>query len=372
MARKFLLVMAVLIGLVILGAVVLTVFEEELMQAYLVPSDPFSQEAIPPAPDYTSAQAWAAGASSAATPADLRPDGVTYKAPRDVAIFYLHPTSYWAKDNWNGPVDDAAAIKRLNEFFLGGQASAFAPYGTLYAPYYRQAAIGAFLAQDENMMKAVQVAYGDASRAFENFLERIGPDKSFILVGHSQGALHLLTMLHTHIQPRGLQGRMVAAYLIGWPISAEADLPATIPACTAPDQTSCVITWQTFGPDGDSSQMEALFAASPSFTGQSKAGEPMLCVNPLSFTTQSEAVGAAQNLGAVAMPGASGTLKTPEAGLVGARCGGNGILYLDRRPEGAFDQYVLPGDNFHMQDVQLFYRNIQANLETRLNAYEGQ
>lgn len=369
MARKFLLAIAGLVGLAVLGAIVFAVFPDPILKAFLVPDEPFTQETIPPEPNYQTAAGWAVGLSSAATPADMRPKGIAYEAPGDIAIFYVHPTSYWTKDNWNGPIDEDSHLRRLNELYLSGQASAFAPYGALYAPYYRQATLGAFLARDDNMAKALQVAYGDVARAFDAFLERIGPDTPFILAGHSQGSLHLLTLLHTHVQPRGLTPRMIAAYLVGWPISIEADLPATVPPCDTPEQSGCVLSWQTFGPEGDPSEVLTLYRSSPSFSGEDKAGTQMLCVNPLSFARNQMPAPAAQNIGGVAAAGSATALSSPQAGLVGARCDENGILFIDRKPGGTFDNLVLPGENYHPQDIQLFYRNLQRNIEARIQAF---
>lgn len=369
MARKFLFGIAILVGLVVLGSVLFRLFPEQIMSAFLVPGEPFAEESIPPGPDYSTWSGWAVGEPGVKTPADMRPAGVDYDAAKDVAIFYVHPTSYWAKKNWNGPIDEAGHVKRLNELYLSGQASLFAPYGKLYAPYYRQAALGAFLARDENMMKALQVAYGDVARAFDAFLTKIGPDTPFILAGHSQGTLHLLTLLHTQVQPRGLTDRMIAAYLIGWPISIEADLPATIPACDTPEQTGCAIGWQTFGPDGDATDVERIYDASPSYSGESKTGTPMLCVNPLTFLRNTEMAPASTNMGGVAAAGGAASLTAPVEGLVGARCNARGILFLDRKPGGTFDNLVLPGENYHPQDVQLFYRNTQANIAARIQTY---
>lgn len=369
MARKFLIGIAIIVGLAVLGSVLFRLFPDQILSAFLVPGEPFAEESIPAAPDYAEWSGWAVGDPGADTPADMRPPGATYDPPSDVAIFYVHPTSYWAKANWNGPIDEPGHIKRLNELYLSGQASLFAPYGRLYAPYYRQAALGAFLARDENMVKSLQVAYGDVARAFDAFLDKIGPDTPFILAGHSQGTLHLLTLLHTKVQPLGLTDRMIAAYLVGWPISESEDMPATIPACDTPEQTRCAISWQTFGPEGDAKDVERIYDASPSFTGKSKTGTPMLCVNPLTFDRSVPEAPATSNIGGVPAAGGASTLAAASKGLVGAQCNARGILFLDRKPGGTFDNLVLPGENYHPQDLQLFYRNIQANLAERIAAF---
>lgn len=372
MARRFLIGIAVIIGIFIIGGVALTRFAMPLMAWYLVPSDPFDAATLPPAPDYQSWTSWAVGEPGQTTSADLRPSGVSYAEMRDVAIFYVHPTSYWDNKSWVAAFDDEAATQKLQELFLKGQASAFTPFGQVYAPHYRQAALGAFLARDDNTAKALSVAFSDVQRAFGSFLERIGPDTPFILAGHSQGALHALTLMHASMKSAAIQERLVAAYLIGWPIAPRADLPSWIAPCEGPGAARCVISWQTFGPDGDPSQIVEVFENTPSFNGVPKEGEAMLCTNPLSFSRTLDPIGASKNLGAVAITAKGRSLGAPVEALVGARCGDDGVLYLDGRPENGFDQLIAPGDNYHLQDIQLFYRNIQANVDAQIKAFSAE
>ena len=63
---------------------------------------------------------------------------------------------------------------------------------------------------------AIRFAYRDVEAAFDYFLEQIGPDQPFIIAGHSQGSLHLQTLLFERINGTPTADRIVAAYLIGW------------------------------------------------------------------------------------------------------------------------------------------------------------
>ena len=38
-------------------------------------------------------------------------------------------------------------------------------------------------------------AYGDVEAAFDTFLRRIGPERGFVLIGHSQGTFHLQRLI---------------------------------------------------------------------------------------------------------------------------------------------------------------------------------
>ena len=86
----------------------------------------------------------------------------------------------------------------------------------------------------EDAQQALDLAYGDVAAAFDQFVKEAG-DRPIILAGHSQGALHLERLLQEKIAGKPIAKRVVAAYVVGWPISTTADLPALgLPACAAP------------------------------------------------------------------------------------------------------------------------------------------
>ena len=118
--------------------------------------------------------------------------------------------------------------------------------GEIWAPRYRQAAYGAFLLKSDDAQKALDLAYADVAAAFDEFVKEAG-DRPIILAGHSQGALHLERLLREKVAGKPIAKRIVAAYVVGWPISTTADLPALgLPACASPDQAGCILSWMTF------------------------------------------------------------------------------------------------------------------------------
>ena len=50
-----------------------------------------------------------------------------------------------------------------------------------------------------------------------------------------------------------------------------------------------------------------------------------------------------------------------EPGTVPARCGVAGFLLIGAPPEG-IDEYVLPGNNYHVFDYSLFWANVRAGV----------
>ena len=60
-------------------------------------------------------------------------------------------------------------------------------------------------------------------------------------------------LLREKIAGKPIARRIVAAYVVGWPVSTTSDLPALgLPACAAPDQTACILSWMSFGEPANS------------------------------------------------------------------------------------------------------------------------
>jgi hypothetical protein len=71
-----------------------------------------------------------------------------------VAVFFIHPTSYLSKSNWNAPLDDAEANQNAARY-VRNQASVFNATPNIWAPRYRQATFGAFLTDQSDREKAL-------------------------------------------------------------------------------------------------------------------------------------------------------------------------------------------------------------------------
>ncbi len=56
------------------------------------------------------------------------------------------------------------------------------------------------------------------------------------------------------------------------------------------------------------------------------------------------------------------------AGAVPARCGERGFLLIGENPP-EMGSYVLPGNNYHVYDYTLFWTNLRADVEARLNTF---
>lgn len=295
-------------------------------------------------------------------------------AKGDAAIFFVHPTSYYSKSSWNAPLDDPDANYRAT-LFMQGMASAFGDAGDVWAPRYRQATLGAFLASDRvTAGKAIDAAYRDVEQAFDAFVAAQPKNKPIILAGHSQGALHLTTLLKNRIAGTALAKRIVAAYVIGWPISRETDLAGLgLPACETPDQKGCILSWATFAEPADPSMVTDAYDGTIGFDGRPRRDTRMLCTNPLTGTPDVEATADA-NLGTLNPTEGfkSGSLV---AGKIGAKCDDTrGLLMIgdaDVAKNYVVAGYVLPGNNYHVYDITLFWANVRADTLRRLATFEG-
>jgi hypothetical protein len=370
LARKFLWVVAGLIVLVLAGALAYRLFGVELMRLTMVPTVAFEAAPAPAAGAYAREDMWIARPGlrdnpSLWTPAGIAPDGETPGRPR-AAIFFIHPTSYLATNRWNARLDDAESQWRAR-LFVRSQASAFNAAGEVWAPKYRQATFGAFLTGKEEARKALDFAYRDVAAAFESFLAQAPKDRPIILAAHSQGSLHLLRLLSERIAGRPEAKRIAAAYVVGWPVSTIADLPALgLPACDTPGQAGCILSWQSFGEPADPDMVTDAYDGSTGPTGLKRAGSPMLCVNPLTGTRGGGAPASA-NRGTL-VPDKELSKGEVHAPGVAARCDERGFLLIGANPPD-LGPYVLPGNNYHVYDYALYWVNIRADASARLAGF---
>jgi hypothetical protein len=366
LARRFLWVVAGLVVLVLLGAFLFRLYGTEFLRMTMVPGEAFEGGPPPVTSAYDKAEMWLARPDLKDNPSLWTPEGVARSGKAEALVFFIHPTSYLEKSHWNAPLDHEDSQWRAR-LFVRSQASAFNDIAEVWAPKYRQATFGAFLTTKTDAQKALDFAYRDVLAAFDLFLERAPRDRPIILAGHSQGSLHLTRLLQDRIVGKPAARRVVAAYVVGWPISITADLPALgLPACETREQARCILSWQSFAEPADPKMVTDVYDASVGPTGIPRAGSPMLCVNPATGLRSGEAPSEA-NLGML-VPNqelTDGKLTLP---AVPARCDVRGFLLIgENGPD--LGPYVLPGNNYHVYDYALFWMNIRADAAARLAAF---
>ena len=364
-ARRFLGFVFFLILLFVAGAVALYQWGGDVLLKQAVPKGHFQAAAAGGGPDYAQPSSWIARPGLADDPSHWLPDGVTESASGGAAIFYIHPTTYLERDRWNAPLDDVGDTAFRTTLFAQSQSSAFTGAGQVWAPKYRQAAYGAFLLKSDDAQKALDLAYGDVAAAFDRFVREAG-DKPIILAGHSQGALHLERLLKEKVAGKPIAKRLVAAYVVGWPVSTKSDLPAlALPACESADQTGCILSWMSFGEPANPDLILKDWTKTKGLNGGERRKADLLCVNPINGSTTGASM-PSDNPGTL-VPTADMISATLEPGLVGARCD-NGLLLIGGAipPLGPF---VLPGNNYHVYDYALFWGAVRRDAARRLSAW---
>ena len=369
--KKILLAALLLLGL--LGAAMF-VYRDELsvLMAFnqLKPARPFSAGGSPASPDYSQPASWAALPDQQHSADPLAAIGVMEQPSSGaVDVFFVHPTTYFGTANWNQPLADARVNQLTDLFVIRGQASVFDSCCQIYAPRYRQATIYSFLDDSGSGQAALAVAYSDVERAFDYFLQHYSRDRPFVLAAHSQGSVHLRTLLEKRITGTSLRNRLVVAYPIGFSFDAEElekSLP-DVPVCQAAEQTGCMVSWNAVGPEvtayGDTSKN--------------------ICVNPLTWKTDGAPANATLNLGAVSYGGTFGgslaeldalprdfieAQPVIEPGVADAQCVG-GMLLVREIHSTHFAARPMGRDNYHIYDYNLFASNLRQNVELRVRQY---
>jgi hypothetical protein len=378
MARKFLYFIAFLIVLVIAGAFVLNIWSKELTRLAFVPSSDFVEQSPLANNAYQDPAMWLSrpgmGVSDPARwqPASVEGDATgganptgDQEKPRDFAVFFVHPTSFLDRNRWNASLDDAEA-NRVAGVYVKGMASPFNQASEIWAPRYRQATFGAFLTDSEPASKAIDAAYRDVRDAFRVFLASVDPDDPIVLAGHSQGALHLLRLMREEVAGKPLAQRVAAVYAVGWPISLDHDLPALgLAACASPQQSGCIMSWSSYAEPAEPDPLLETYAESIGFDGQPRGDSAILCTNPLTGGARDEAA-AELNQGTL-VPDEGLENGTLRSGLVPARCDTRGLLLIGEPPE--MGSAVLPGNNYHVYDIPLFWANLRADVARRVAAW---
>ena len=374
LARRFLGCVFLLILLAVIGAFLFYQFGASFLIKQATPQGHFE---APPStdsgPDYADAANWLAKPGSGLNLAEWRPDQADgtpaaspILRPREAATFYIHPTTYLDRARWNAVLTPDATSEGRTRTFVRSQASAFNDVSDVWAPRYRQAAFGAFLLKSEDATKALDLAYRDVLEEFDMFLAAQPAGKPLIVAGHSQGALHLSRLLADRRDK--LNNRLVAAYVVGWPLSSKADLPLMgRTACAAPDETGCILSWQSFAEPANPALVMDSWVGTKAANGIVRQRRDMVCVNPITGTAGGAAP-AMSNLGTL-LPSADYSTATLATAQVGAMCEDGLLLVSGNLPSAG--GFVLPGNNYHPFDYALFWGSIRADAARRVAAFRA-
>lgn len=254
----------------------------------LCASAPLSAQPARPAPvDYSSNSNWLClpgRADPCSTPLPttaLNPNGygsTGNSRPAEnppVDCFYVYPTA--SRDvGLNSDLNLSEEIA-----YTTAQAARFASVCKLYTPKYRQMTVASVIAfsAGQDVTGPGLLAYGDVLAAWRDYIKNQNGGRPFVLIGHSQGSLHLIRLLAREIEPNpAIHARMKVAILPGFNVMVPqgrlvgGDFKKT-PLCSRPGQTGCVIAWTSFR-EKNAPPPGAIFGIAD------KPGMTVACVNP--------------------------------------------------------------------------------------------
>lgn len=275
----------------------------------------------------------------------------------DVDVFFIAPTVFLGRENQlNMSLEDTA----LRHNFTGAinmEKGIYDQQANFYAPYYRQAALYAYKITPAADAPCFDLAYQDVKAAFLYYLEHFNQDRPIVLAGFSQGGDMVLRLLKDVYQDKRLQDRLVAAYAIGWRVTAkEAAAYPQLKMAQGEKDTGVIISFNT----------EADYIKTSLLVPDTTLG-----INPLNWTISETYADKSLNKGAVFTDYDGKVIKQVD-NFTGA--------YLDKKrgtlkviDVNAADYPPLldvfqPGV-FHIYDYLFFYQNLKENVKQRIDAF---
>jgi hypothetical protein len=223
----------------------------------------FAQPPMPPAPpppvDYANAASWVClpgrddACSRPLQTAELAPNGYgaasasTPAADPPIDCFYVYPTV--SRD----PGLNSDLVPAEEPVTATVQFARFASLCRTYAPLYRQATLSAIprALAGEDVSGAFNLAYLDVVAAWHYYLDHYNHGRPYVLIGHSQGTIHLTRLLASEIENGPAAAHLLSALLIGYAVEVPEGgvVGGTLhrtPLCTSAGQTGCVVTYMSF------------------------------------------------------------------------------------------------------------------------------
>ncbi len=301
-------------------------------------------------PDYSNPDYWAAHPDkkdpSDSIPLPLRE---SYHPDSSVDVFFVYPTTYTDKQKalgWNAAIDNAALNAKTDYSTILYQASAFNEAGRVYAPRYRQANLYCYFPKTQSdtiqALAAFELAYEDVKAAFLYYMQNNNKGRPIIIASHSQGTTHTKRLLKEFFDGKALQKQLVAAYLAGMPV--EPDFFTSIKPCITPEQTGCLCSWRTFRE-----------GYTPDYIISEK--DTAIVTNPLTWDKSKPVAERSANPGGLLL-----NFNKLIKGVTNAKVN-SGVLWTEK--PHFFGNLLYTTKNYHVADINLFYKSIRDNAKLR-------
>jgi hypothetical protein len=340
---------------------------------YYKPDVEFSPLQMAKEPDFNKDEAWLS-LPMFSDEADISPVGVTSINDGNAKFdaFYIHGTGFISGSAWTSSLKGDVNTQNNAKFSLANEASIFNSCCNIFAPRYRQANLFTFFGLSESDgNRVLDHVYKDVQAAFFNFIMNRNGGRPFFIVSHSQGTQlikRLLTELNDFPQ---ITNRIIAVYAIGdaiTPVSSRyVDSLSYLDVCTTPEDTQCLIHWETIGDGGG----QLIFP----FSRES------VCVNPLSWAYNERYAHDDLHLGAASISGKfkmNDGSNTHDVGFsvpaittnyTKAQCK-KGLLYVNDPTGSNYAELGLFSDHaMHGANFAIFHMNIRKNAILRAESF---
>ena len=291
------------------------------------------------------------------------PQNWVYLASEDgetaVDVFFIAPSAFGGKEG-SFLMDLSNEKGRANFIGTVNMEKGIYDRGTrFYAPFYREAGYNVYALPEAEAEKWILCAYADVKDAFAYYMDHLNGGRPFLLAGFSEGADMALRLMKDFFGEEGLPDQLIACYAIGWRLTEEEtrQWPQLRPA-QGPDDTGVIV----------------LFTAEAEEVTESlilPAGVRSFSINPLSWKTDAEPAGKEMNLGAC-FTDYEGAITEEVSALTGAYLdperGALKVTDIDPEVYTGTLPILEPGV-YHLYDYQFFYRNLQQNVQDRIQAW---
>lgn len=282
------------------------------------------------------------------------------EAREDVDVFYVYPTiCQFSRNAVRHNMNTGNPVYRLFARVVTTQHTGVFEGCNVYAPFYQQVGLEGLKMSSEEYRGYAKDAYLDVRQAFYYYLKYYNNGRPFILAGHSQGSIMLLELMKREFHKQKLMEKLIAAYLIGFSVTArDTETHPQLKIAGGESDTGVIITYNT---------------------GTTKYNKPLpiilpgtFCVNPLNWRTDSEYADKDAHLGAV-------FLKVGKKPMI-ERANYTGAYVSQQKNMLIIDEPIsirllrlahIAGAKLaiHSFDYAIFYRNLQRNVKTRIQAY---
>ncbi|MBE7069473.1 MAG: DUF3089 domain-containing protein [Ruminococcaceae bacterium] len=276
--------------------------------------------------------------------------------PKEADCFLICPTVYVSMGKSKNMTVSDPTVRPSFTNAINDQKKLYSDTCAVYAPFYGQAAIEVYDMSESEAESFFETAYADIENAFVYFLKNTDGKRPFVLAGFSQGADMCIRLLKDHGNDPEVVKRLVACYAIGWRVTEE-DLAKYPHLKTAQGETDTgvIIAYDCEAEDVKSSLVVP-------------EGKKTRSINPLNWKTDQTPADKSLNKGSLMNDGSE------KANMTG--CYIDPVRGTLKVTDVTKDDYP-PGPScfsegeYHVYDYKFFFRNLQDNVKTRLNAFKG-